>query len=509
MKNRVLLALASLLFVVAGARAEERLTILHTSEHHGALQPIESGPFKGLGGVARRAALIEKIRKETKRVLVVDSGDLVVGTAMSSVFHGEPDVAAMSLMGYDAQALGNHDFDFGIAHLQALKKKARFPFLCSNLRPKQAGVCERFVLKTVGGLRIGLIGLVGRRIYPDSLSPATVKDLEFEEPIAAAKKISAELGRRVDLIVAVTHEDTEEDLALAKAVAAIGVIVGGHTPGFDGLIAAGTETPVQGRVDRLPRGPVFVKSHQQARTLGRLDLVYDKGIRAAEAKNIPVDSTLRDAPKVAALVQDYVRRLDGATDRVIGEALVTLDGEASVLRTRESNFGNLLADLARASAGTEIALLNGGIIRTSIPAGPVTLKRVLQVLPYEESLVRLKVTGAELLQALENGVSRIPDSGRFLQVSGMSYAFDPAAPEGARIKEVRVAGAPLDRAREYTAVVNRFLADGGDRYDVFVKAAGRVDQQTMVRDLFAAALEKGPVAAKEEGRIRQATGNRQ
>ncbi|HEY3305125.1 MAG TPA: metallophosphoesterase, partial [Candidatus Binatia bacterium] len=157
--------LVALLLLLSGslALAEEKLTILHTSEHHGTLQPIESGPHQGLGGVARRAALIEKIRKEARNVLLLDSGDLVVGTAMSSLFRGAPDIAAMNLMGYDALALGNHDFDFGLAHLTELKKQARFPFLCTNIRPKKTGVCQPFLVKTIGRLRVGLLGLVGRR----------------------------------------------------------------------------------------------------------------------------------------------------------------------------------------------------------------------------------------------------------------------------------------------------------------------------------------------------------
>jgi 5'-nucleotidase / UDP-sugar diphosphatase len=502
MKAFKLAALLVIFFSPLSARAEERLTILHTSEHHGTLQPIESGPFKGMGGVARRAGLIEKIRKEVKNVLLVDSGDLVIGTAMSSAFHGAPDIAAMSLMRYDAQTLGNHDFDFGLRHLESLKRQARFPFLCTNLRPKRAGVCREFVVKTVGRLRIGLIGLVGRKIYPESLSPVTVKELEFEEPIGAAKKIAGTLRQRVDLIVAVTHEDTDEDLALAKSVAEIDVIVGGHTPGFDGLIPATGENPLQGRIDPLPHGPIFVKSHQQARTLGRLDLWYDKRLTAAEARNIPIDASLPDHPKVAVLVETYVRRLDSVTNRVLGQALVNLEGESSTVRARETNFGNLLTDLARAHIGTDIALVNGGLIRSSIPAGPVTLKRVLEVLPFDDSLVSFKLPGAQLVQAMENSVSRYPESGRFLQVSGMSYAFDPAVPVGSRITEVRVQGAPLERARDYSVVVNRFLADGGDGYAMFAKARDRVEQQILLRDLLAAALAAGSVTAKEEGRIK-------
>lgn len=510
---KVCLSLLLLFAAPLSARAEERLTVLHTSEHHGTLEPIEIGPFRGLGGVARRAGLIEKIRKEVKQVLLVDSGDLVVGTAMSSVFRGAPDIAAMNLMRYDALNLGNHDFDFGIAHLNKLNKEARFPFLCTNLRPKKAGVCRPFIIKSAGRLRVGFLGIVGQKTYPDSFDRRVIAEAEFQDPIVAVRTAAGQLRGRVDLLVVVTHQETGEDIALAKTVPEIDVIIGGHTPGFDGLIAADGETPVEGRVSPLPRGAIFVKSHQQARTLGRLDLVYDKGLRAAEARNLVVDSTLPEAPKVAALVQNYARRLESATNRVLGKALVDLEGDRETVRTRESNFGNLLADLARAHAGAEVALLNSGIIRSGIPGGPVTLKRVMQALPYDESLmlVSFKLTGAGIQEAMENSVSEMARlSGRFLLVSGLSYVFDPSAPAGARVQEIRVQGNPLARDRDYRVVVNRFIAEGGDGYAVFAQAKKeRMEHQSIVRDLFVSALEKAPVTAREEGRIKQAPGIRQ
>jgi len=387
--------------------------------------------------------------------------------------------------------------------LRELKNQARFPFLCASVRPKQSGLCEPFVIKKVGGLRIGLLGLLGRRTFPDSFDPNVAKQLEVRDPLEAARSAVAALKGRVDLIVAVTHEETDEDIALARAVPEIDVIIGGHTPGFDGLIVAGSDKPIRGRVARVPHGPIFVKSHQQARTLGRLDLVIDKTIRSAEAQNIPLDAAVPEEPKVAAVVADYARRLETETNRVIGSAAVDLQGDTAAVRARETNFGNLLADLALRQEGAEIALINAGAIRGTIPAGPVTLREVLRTLPYDDSLVSVKLNGAEVWKALENGVSRIPDSGRFLQVAGLEFRFDLGAPVGSRVKEVRVHGAPLDRSREYKVVVNRFMAEGGDGYAMFPKAAGRVEHQTMLRDLFIKTLESGSVTAKEEGRIRE------
>ena len=506
----LLVALLLTLFgaVASPARAQTALTILHTSEHHGTLQALDHGPFKGLGGVERRATLIAQVRREAAHVLLVDSGDLLVGTAMSSAFRGEADIAAMNLMGYDAVAAGNHDFDFGTDHLRTLQKEARFPFLCTNLRPKAPNICHRFVVKSVGPLRIGLLGLIGKGNYPETFNRAAVREVEFQDPIEAARAAAAELRERVDLLVAITHQDTEEDLALAKAVPALDVIIGGHTKGFDGLVPPGQTAPVEGRIELAGVGPVFVKTHRQGQTLGRLDLLYhEKTVMVAEARNLPVSSSLPADPHVAGLVQEYVRRLDKASNHVVGVATVPLDGESGQIRTRGTNLGNLLADLARGHAGTDLALVNSGVVRSSIPAGPVTLKRILEVLPFDSTLVSFKMSGAHLREALENSVSRLPQaSGRFLQVSGLSYAFDPRAPAGSRVKEIQINGAPLDPGRRYSVVVDQFLAEGGDGYAMFLQIPDKRDHQIPLRDLLASAFKTGPLTATEEARIRDVGG---
>jgi len=180
------------------------------------------------------------------------------------------------------------------------------------------------------------------------------------------------------------------------------------------------------------------------------------------------------------------------------------------VRTRETNFGNILADLARRYAGAEIALVNGGAVRGAIPAGPVTLKRVMEVLPYDDPLVAMKLSGRQLSGAMENSVGELPRAaGRFLQVSGLNYHFDPAAPSGARVKQITVQGAPLQDDRAYGVAVFGFVAGGGDGYSVFLQGRERVDHQLPLRDLFIAALKTAPLSAREEGRIKQAGGSRQ
>src|SRR5881628_285449 len=283
------------LSVADPAYAQVAVTILHTSEHHGTIQPIEHGMFAGLGGVERRASLIKQIRQEVEHLLVVDSGDLLMGTAMSSVYRGEVDIAAMNLMSYDAVAVGNHDFDFGTRHLKRRRQEATFPFLCTNVRPQDPDVCQRHAIKHLGPVRVGLIGIIGKKNYPDTFNRAVVREVEFVDPIVAAKQAVVELRERVEILVAITHQDTEEDLALAKAVPGLDVLIGGHTEGFDGLVPPGQTNPVQGRVELTGVGPVFVKTHRQGRTLGRLDLLYHE--KPSWSLKLAICPSLRRSPR--------------------------------------------------------------------------------------------------------------------------------------------------------------------------------------------------------------------
>ena len=496
-----ILRMCGLLLVVYGllsrsADAQTPLTILHTSEHHGTIQPLEGGAYTGSGGVARRATLIAQIRKELDHVLVVDSGDLLVGSALSAVFRGEADIAAMNLMRYDAVAVGNHDFDFGLEHLKKLASQARFPFLCTNVRPRMPDVCQRFAIKQLGTLRVALLGLIGESSYRDTFNRAALQDLSFQDPTVAVREAIAELREQAEVIVAITHQTTEEDEALARAIPTLDVIIGGHTRGFDGLITPEHLKPAIGRVELTGGGPLFVKTHRQGRTLGRLDLLYhDRTIMVAEARNLPVDASVPADPDMSKLIERYLQQLDKETNRLVGHSEVTLEGESDVIRTRETNLGSLLADLARRDTRAEIALINAGAIRGSITSGPVTYRHLMELLPFDSSLSTLAVKGTQIRAALENSVSRLPQpNGRFLQVSGLRYRVDPSAPVGSRIAAIQVNGVALDPERVYSVTVTRFIAEGGDGYGMFLNAAPK-HLDVPLRDLLAKAFEAGPLTA--------------
>lgn len=505
-----LLMAVSVLCPSLPAGAEQTLTILHTSEHHGQALPIERMGQKHEGGMAVRASVIADVRRASAAVLLVDSGDLLIGTPMSSVFRGEPDIKAMNLMRYEAVAAGNHEFDFGLDHLRGLQTLATFPFLCSNLTGKGVELpCRGSTIVPVGDLSIGLISLLGRRNFPDTFNREVVRLLDLRDPIETARASAQALKQEgAHLVLAVTHQDDDEDLALLSQVPDVDAVIGGHTPGFDGLRTAGSVGPVAEAADP---GPVFVKTHRQGRTLGRLDLTLDRvpddptkvRVAKAQARNLPIDEDIAPDQAVQELIQDYVRKLDVLGATVVGRTLVNLDGETATVRARESNLGNLLADLARLEFGTDLALVNSGQVRDSIPAGPVDLTRVLRVLPFSSTLVTISISAQELRAALENSASRLPaTNGRFLQVSGLTVSYDLRAPVGSRVREVLVGDKPLDQVRRYTVTTDSFIADGGDGYAMFQRAQDRIERQVPLRDLLLQALKERPLKASLDGRIR-------
>jgi 5'-nucleotidase len=497
----VLLLLALLAAGPTLAQGPITLTILYTSEHHGALLPFDVGEVKNVGGVAARATLVERVRREAPHVLLLDSGDILIGTAMSSVFRGEPDILAMNLMGYDAMAAGNHEFDFGLEHFRRLQVLARFPIISTTVRGVGGEVAPVVVVKRVAGLRIALTSAIDPLTFPDSIHPNVVSQLVYFDAVDTIRTLVDRLAPAADLFIALTHQHTEQDLALARAVPKLAAIVGGHTEGFDGLLTAAGGAPVAA-LDKPPT--VFVKTHRLGATVGRLDLlITGRRVMRATARNLPVRD-LPPHPAVAALVKRYQDQLQARFGEVVGRAEVELDGSRANVRTRETNLGNLVADVMREFARTDVALMNGGGIRDSLRAGPITLGDIFRVLAFDNTIVTMRVTGAQLRSALENGVSQVEQgSGRFPQVSGMAFVFDPRRPVGQRVLEVRVGPAPLDPTRTYTLATNDFVAGGGDGYTMLRGAPEWRDSQVLLRDVFIEFVRRvGTVTARVEGRIR-------
>jgi len=450
-------------FAASSAWAREaQLRLLHMNDFHGFVLPHKAtGAEEEEGGIAYLAYQVKELRRQ-KPTLLLSAGDMIQGDNWANLFQGVSVIALMNTMSFDAMVLGNHEFDFGREVLEKLIAMARFPVLGANVTGVQG--LKASVIKTKGGLKVGIIGVVAKNT-PVTTHPRNVKGLTFIPPEEAVRRAVAKLRPQVDLIIVLSHMGYPEDRQLATQVKGIDVIVGGHSH---------IKLEKQAVVD----GVIIAQAYQHGRVLGILDLTWRDGkIVRHEGRLLPIKPVPgQEEPAIAALVARYQDRVENLLGEQVGQIDVDLDGEQEHVRTRETNLGNLVADIMRIKAKADVALINGGGIRKSIAKGAVQRRDVYATLPFDNYLVALRLTGQQLRDTLEHGVSRVEDkSGRFPQVSGLSFTYNPQAPPGSRVKEVLVGGQLLDPKREYAVATNDFLAAGGDGFRAFGEALAGED----------------------------------
>jgi 5'-nucleotidase/UDP-sugar diphosphatase len=518
---------------VAGAQgAEFKLAVLHTNDVHAHYLPFDvSGgkcdPEKGCwGGVARTATVVNQVRGEGGNVILLDAGDQFQGTLFYNQYKGEAALAFMNAIGYQAMAVGNHEFDDGPAPLGKFIKGASFPVLSANLdvsaEPELAGLVKPWAVIEVGGEKIGVVGLTTEDV-PVIASPGP--NVKVKSAVDSAKEAVAALeGEGINKIIALTHIGYLADKDLAAAVDGIDVIVGGHTHTY----LSNTDEEAAGPYPTLATSPngstvLIVQDGAWAKNLGRLDVTFDaNGVATAwGGEPIPLGDDVAADPALEAKASEMNQPLEELQKTVIGQAAVDLVGERTVCRFEECNLGNLIADamLWKTQAeGTQIAFQNGGGIRASVSQGDVTVGDVLTVLPFGNAIATFELKGADVLVALENGVSRAENpenegTGRFAQVAGLRYSWDPTKPVGSRIVSVEVGTVasgyqPLDPNATYKLAANNFNRTGGDDYTVFAeKAIDPYDAGALLAD---SAMEyiklNSPVSPAVEGRITKAEG---
>jgi 5'-nucleotidase len=477
----------------APARLVE-ITLLQINDTY-LLEPVDDGRR---GGMARLGTLVRRLRADRPHVVFAHAGDLLSPSPMSTVLRGAQMVAVLNVLGLDAATFGNHELDFGPVVLRQRIAESRFVWLSANVREpgtsRPFGGAARDRMVERGGVRVGLLGLTTPETATTSAGGGAV---EFADPLVEGKTVAADLRRRgAHLVVAVTHQPMQADRALAGA-ADVDVVLGGHE--HEPLVAE------EGKA-------VITKAGSDARYLVevRLWLRPDGALVERSWTFHEVSARLPEDPEVAAIVRDVTARLARALDTPIGHTSVPLEARRAPLRTEETNLGDFLADAVRARMGADVALVNGGGIRTDriVPPGPILRRDVLGMLPFTNVVLKLAVSGARLWEALEQGVARVERAGGgFLQVSGLRMAFDPREPPGRRVRAVEVGGAPLDPATTYTVAVVDWIARGGDGITalrdarVLVDAASGPQLSDVLLDAIAA---RGTIAPGVDGRIRNA-----
>ena len=474
-------------------RPPVRLTFLQFNDHY-LLEPADREGQKG--GMARIATMVARTRAESPHTMLALAGDTISPSVMSAVLRGEQMIAAWNQLGLDVATFGNHEFDFGAPTLLARMRESRFVWLSANVWDRATGrlfgdARPTYVVER-GGVQVGFFGLTVADT-PHTSSPGP--GVEFRDPIASARAAVAEIrtGRR-PIVVAVTHQDMPADEQMARAVPGIHLVIGGHE-----------HDPLENVVGDT----LITKAGSDGVFVVRIDLQVtpDGKVLARQHRFVPITPDLPEEPAMAALVARYQGQLSQALDVRIGETRVPLDARNAALRTSETNLGNFVTDVMRARLRADVAIMNGGGIRGNqvLPAGALTKRDINALLPFLNVLVMVEVPGKVLLEVLERSVAVFPrEFGGFLQVSGLSFVFDPARPAGQRVVRVLVGGLPLDPERRYALATHSYTAEGGDGYAMLATAKPLVfaqDGPGLAETLFEAIERAGVIAPGTEGRI--------
>ncbi|MCM3702164.1 5'-nucleotidase C-terminal domain-containing protein [Paenibacillus macerans] len=473
------------------------LTILHTNDTHANLDTVSSPD-----NIARRVAAIREEKAGAINPLLVDAGDVFSGTLYFNQYLGQADLEFMNLVQYDAMTFGNHEFDKGSEVLNKFIENASFSFVSANVnfstdpllrekfknevsRNAKAGNIYPAMITEVGGQQVGMFGLTTE----DTANISSPGLVTFDNAVQKAKDTVAMLQNEgVNKIIVLSHLGYDVDVNLAKAVAGIDIVVGGHS-----------HTKLdQAVVDRTGSAPkLIVQTGEKGQFLGKLEVVFnDEGVlQEWNSRLISIDEKDADGQYVIKPDQEaldilntkYKPGVQQLMQAEVGLTEVKLNGVRADVRTKETNLGNLIADgmlNAAQAAGTNavIALQNGGGIRESIEAGKVTMGGVMTVLPFNNDLVTITLTGQEIKEALENGVSKIPaQDGRFPHIAGMRFYYDSTKSPGERVLRIEVKGKngyePINPSQTYEVATNAFTAKGGDFYASLERAylEGRVN----------------------------------
>ncbi len=467
------------------------ITILHTNDHHGRFWKNGDGEY----GMAARKTVIDAIRKEVAAVggfsLLLDGGDVNTGVPESDLQDAVPDFKGMNLLGYDAMAVGNHEFDKPLTVLKMQRELIKFPMLAANIYESGQRMFEPYKVFNLGGVRIGVMGLTTEDTKKMVL-PENVKTIEFRNAAAEAAKVVPELRAKADIVIAATHMGHYEDgnhgtqapgdVELARAVAGIDVVVGGHTQNpacmkaenvMDRAYVPGTPC----RPD-LQNGTHILQAHEWGKYVGRADFTFKNGkltlvqyalvpinlmktVRAADGKTSkqPYTSLIAEDSAMLELLKPYQEFGQQKLGIEIGSSDAKLNGDRELVRAQPAPLAVLICRAMMQRTTADVCVLNAGGVRDSLPAGKITYRDVLKVQPFGNTVSTIDFSGRELLAYLNASARMSVGSGSFGQFAGVELVITGGAVTSAKVK-----GSPVDPAKTYRLTVNNFQATGGDGY---------------------------------------------
>ncbi len=484
-----------------------KLTVLHTNDHHGRFWQNQYGEY----GMAARKTLVDEIRQQVRAeggsVLLFSGGDINTGVPESDLQEAEPDFKGMSKIGYDAMAIGNHEFDNPLDVLFKQEEWANFPMLSANIYDKKTGkrLFQPYQMFDKQGIKIAVIGLTTEDTAKIG-NPEYIGGLEFRDPKVEAKQLIAEIKQKEhpDLIFAVTHMghydngnhgiNAPGDVALARYLdeGSLNMIVGGHSQ--DPVCM---EAPNVMKKNFVPsdeckpdkqNGTYIVQAHEWGKYVGRADYEFRNGQlnlvsydlvpvnlkkkvkvngesqRVLYEKAIPEDQAMLD------FLRPYQEKGQTQLNVKIAETNGKLEGDRHVVRFQQTNLGRLIATAHMQRAKADFAIMNSGGVRDSIEGGDVTYKDVLRVQPFANNVTYVDMSGAEVMDYLNEVATKPVDSGAYAQFAGISMTV-----EHGKVNNVFIGGEQLRLDDTYRFTVPSFNAAGGDGYPKITNHPGFVN----------------------------------
>ncbi|EIG1957639.1 bifunctional UDP-sugar hydrolase/5'-nucleotidase [Salmonella enterica] len=503
LKRGVALALlAAFALTTQPAQAYEKdktykITILHTNDHHGHFWRSEYGEY----GLAAQKTLVDSIRKEVAQeggsVLLLSGGDINTGVPESDLQDAEPDFRGMNLIGYDAMAVGNHEFDNPLTVLRQQEKWAKFPFLSANIYQKSTGerLFKPWAIFTRQDIKIAVIGLTTDDTAKIG-NPEYFTDIEFRKPAEEANVVIQELNmnEKPDVIIATTHmghydngdhgSNAPGDVEMARSLPAgsLAMIVGGHSQ--DPVCMAPENKKQVNYVPGTPCAPDkqngiwIVQAHEWGKYVGRADFEFRNGeMKMVNYQLIPVNlkkkvtwnngkservlytPEIAENPQMLSLLTPFQNKGKAQLEVKIGSVNGLLEGDRSKVRFVQTNMGRVILAAQIARTGADFGVMSGGGIRDSIEAGDITYKSVLKVQPFGNIVVYADMSGKEVVDYLTAVAQMKPDSGAYPQFANVSFV----AKEG-KLTDLKIKGEPVDPAKTYRMATLSFNATGGDGY---------------------------------------------
>ncbi|WP_224717664.1 bifunctional UDP-sugar hydrolase/5'-nucleotidase UshA [Pectobacterium versatile] len=498
------------------------ITILHTNDHHGHFWHNDHGEY----GLAAQKTLVDQIRQEVASkggsVLLLSGGDINTGVPESDLQDAEPDFRGMNMVGYDAMALGNHEFDNPLSVLRQQEKWAKFPLLSANIYQKSTNqrLFKPYALFDKQGVKIAVIGLTTDDTAKLG-NPEYFTDIEFRNPSTEAKQVVEQLRKseKPDVIIAATHmghyddgnhgSNAPGDVEMARSLPAgyLDMIVGGHS---QDPVCMAQENKKQ--VDYVPGTPCapdrqngtwIVQAHEWGKYVGRADFTFRNGeLKLEHYQLIPINlkkkvekdgktervfytHEITQDSDVMKMLTPFQEKGQAQLGIKIGSVKGKLEGDRNQVRFRQTNLAHVLLSAQLERAGADFAIMSGGGVRDSIESGDITYKDVLKVQPFANTLVYVDMKGSDVEKYLAVAVNKKVDSGAYAQFLNVSLTAD-----GQGVQNVKIKGEPLQADKVYRMATLNFNAMGGDGYPRLDNLPGYVNTGFVDAEVLKQYIEK-------------------